>query len=144
MTIKELTIDEIRDALPLVWDVFCKYEAVNYPIDGKEAFYQAIHSEEYLRMLTAYGAFDEERLVGIIATRCEGTHIALFFVDGEYHRRGIGRSLFEYCVKSNTSKQITVHSSEYAVEVYSKLGFVQTMERREEGGIHFVPMKFER
>ena len=31
--------------LPLVWDVFCKYEAVNYPKNGEEAFWNAIHSE---------------------------------------------------------------------------------------------------
>ena len=82
---KQIKIKEIRkieDALLLVWDVFCKYEAVNYPDAGKQAFWDAIHSEEYLQTLHAYGAYEGKRLVGVIATRNEGRHIALFFVDG--------------------------------------------------------------
>ncbi|MEI3367845.1 GNAT family N-acetyltransferase [Clostridium sp. CAG:265] len=30
-----------------------------------------------------------------MATRNHGTHIALFFVDGKYHRQGIGKKLFK-------------------------------------------------
>ena len=40
--VKIKEIREIEDALPLVWDVFCKYEAVNYPNSGKQAFWNAI------------------------------------------------------------------------------------------------------
>jgi len=46
-------------------------------------------------MLRTYGAFQNERLVGVIATRSSGGHIALFFVDGTYQRQGIGKALFE-------------------------------------------------
>jgi GNAT superfamily N-acetyltransferase len=51
--------------------------------------------EGYLSKLRMYGAFMENRLVGVIATRSEGAHIALFFVKGEYHGRGIGSQLFK-------------------------------------------------
>lgn len=105
MKLKRLTADEIYDALPLVWDVFCRSEACSYPEEGKNAFYEAIHDEEYLRGL---------------ATGNEGSHIALFFVDGDYHRQGTGRKLFEECLKDSTTRRITVHSSEYAQEVYRK------------------------
>lgn len=144
MLISRLSREQIEEALPLVWAVFCEYEAVNYPESGKEAFRRAIHSRDYLNMLTAYGAFDEDKLIGIIATRNEGAHIALFFVDGKYHRRGIGRKLFEASMTDNTNSRITVHSSEYAAEIYKKLGFVQTDEIREDGGIRYIPMVFER
>lgn len=144
MTIKRLNRKEIEGALPLVWDVFCKYEAVNYPEDGKEAFRNAIHSEEYLNMLTAYGAFDGDRLIGIIATRNNGSHIALFFVAGEYHKRGIGRKLFENCLANNDSSRITVHSSEYAVGIYERLGFLQIDDMQEDAGIRYIPMEFKR
>ena len=88
-------------------------------------------------MLTAYGAFDDSnRLVGVIATRDEGTHIALFFVDGDYHRQGIGKSLW--------NNRITVHSSQYAAPIYAKLGFVKTGDIQTENGITFIPMIFER
>lgn len=142
MKIKQLNKKKLIKALPLVWEVFCEYEAVNYPEAGKQAFWNAIHSEEYLNMLNAYGAFEGEELLGIIATRNEGSHIALFFVDGAHHKEGIGRRLWNAVLSENTCETITVHSSLFAVEVYKKLGFSQTDDVQEEGGIQYVPMKY--
>lgn len=141
--IKRLDKTELVNTLPLVWRVFCDYEAVNYSESGKQAFWNAIHSEEYLNMLVAYGAFENEKMTGIIATRNEGRHIALFFVDGAYHNQGIGRSLWNTVLADNTEKSITVNSSLYAVEVYKKLGFVITDEVQEDGGIQYVPMEYQ-
>ena len=142
--IKKLSQTELENSLPFVWKVFLEFEAVNYPEEGKAAFYSAIHSKDYLRMLTAYGAFDNDTIIGVIATRNEGSHIALFFVDGEYQRQGIGRKLFEKCLEDNNNPLITVHSSEYAADVYKKLGFSQTEEIREDSGIRYIPMMLER
>lgn len=145
MDIRRLKQDEIIKSLDLVWDVFCRYEAVNYPESAKAAFWQAIHSQDYLNTLTAYGAFDDAgRLVGIIAARNAGTHIALFFVDGDHHRRGIGRKLWKTMLNDSESSRITVHSSQYAVPVYERLGFIKTGAARTEDGITFVPMVFDR
>lgn len=69
--IKALSREELEKALPLVWDVFCEYEAINYTESGKQAFRDAIHSEDYLNMLSAYGVIENNTLVGIIATRNE-------------------------------------------------------------------------
>lgn len=144
MYIEKLSREQIKKALPLIWDVFCEYEAVNYPENGKAAFWEAIHSADYLDSLTAFGAFENEKLIGIIATRNKGAHIALFFVNGKYHRRGIGRKLFEASLRDNKNQRITVNSSEYAVNIYKRLGFVPQSGIMEEGGIRFVPMVFER
>lgn len=51
--LKRLNKTELINALPLVWQVFCDYEAVNYSEYGKQAFWNAIHSEKYLNMLVA-------------------------------------------------------------------------------------------
>lgn len=144
MLINKLSREEIGEALPLIWNVFCEYEAVNYSESGKLAFWQAIHSADYLNELTAYGAFHEDKLIGIIATRKEGSHIALFFVDGQYHGCGVGRRLFEACMENNTNARITVNSSEYAVDIYKKLGFVPEDEMHKDGGIRYIPMVLER
>lgn len=145
MKVRRLKQDEISKSLDLVWRVFCKYEAVSYPESSKAAFWQAIHSADYLNMLTAYGAFDDSnRLVGIIATRDEGAHIALFFVDGDYQGQGIGRKLWNAMLNDNANNKITVHSSQYAVPIYAKLGFVKTGDIQIENGITFIPMVFEK
>lgn len=140
--IKRLNKEELNNALPLVWNVFLEYEEVNCPESSKQAFWDAIHSEDYLAKLTAYGAYEAETLIGIIATRNEGSHLALFFVDGAYHRQGIGRSLWNAVLADNTAKKITVHSSLYAVEVYKKLGFIPTDDVQGESGLQFVPMEY--
>jgi GNAT superfamily N-acetyltransferase len=126
MMIKKLTKVEITEGILLVWRVFNEFEAVNYPESGKKAFWDTIHDELYLDTLMAYGAYDEGKLIGVIAMRNKGSHLALFFVDGAYQRQGIGRKLFETCLKGEeTANQITVHSSEYAVSVYKNLDFLK-------------------
>lgn len=144
LSVRKLSRKELDEAIPLVWNVFNEYEAVHYPEAGKEAFHRAICSPEYLDMLTAYGAFDADSLIGIIATRNAGSHIALFFVHGDYHRQGIGKMLFEECVRDNKNRQITVNSSEYAVDVYKKLGFTQVDSLKDEDGIRYIPMELYR
>ena len=143
MKINHLDKRKLKQALSLVWKVFCEYEAKDYPESGKQAFWDAIHSEEYLDRLDAYGGFEEDELIGIIAMREEGRHVALFFVDGSFHKRGIGRSLWNTVLESNISDTITVNSSLFAVPVYEKLGFVQNGAAQEEAGIRYVPMEYK-
>lgn len=142
MKIKQLSKRKLKEALTLVWEVFLEFEAVNYQEAGKKAFWDAIHSEEYLDMLTAYGAYDNKDLVGIIATRNEGAQLALLFVDGNYHKHGIGRSLWNTVLAENVSPTITVHSSLYAMEFYKKMGFAIKGDIHEDSGIQYIPMEY--
>ena len=142
MIIRLLTKEELNKSLDFIWRVFCDYEAVNYPEDGKQAFYKVLHSEDYLKILTAYGAFKDDNLIGIIATRNDGSHIALFFVAGEYQRLGIGRKLWETVLENSESEIITVNSSLYAKNIYLKLGFKQKSDTQEKDGIRFIPMEY--
>lgn len=87
-----------------------------------------------------HGAFVQEELVGIIATRNEGTHIALFFVEGKYHRQGIGKRLCQTVQSVNNSNKMTVNSSPYAVPIYHKLGFKDTDTEQVVNGLRFTPM----
>lgn len=142
MKIRQLSTAELRNAIPFVWKVFCEFEGANYSESGKTAFYQAINSEEYLRQLSAFGAFEKNELLGIIATRNGGSHVALFFVEGTHQKQGIGKLLWNTVLAQNTADAITVHSSLYAAEVYKSLDFVQTDKVREENGIRYVPMEY--
>lgn len=141
--IKQLNREELEQALPLVWTVFFEYEAINYSESDKRAFWDAIHSKEYLDSLSSYGAFENDTLVGIIATRNEGSHIALFFVDGNHQNQGIGRRLWNEVANNTSAKAITVHSSIYAKDIYSRLGFLQNGDLCNDGGIQYVPMVYK-
>ncbi|MBQ3842674.1 MAG: GNAT family N-acetyltransferase [Ruminiclostridium sp.] len=143
ITVRELERDELKPALDLVWKVFLEYEAPDYSREGVEEFYKSIHDEKFLSKLTVYGAFttEDNELVGVTATRSEGTHIALFFVDGKYHRHGIGRMMFETAKERCPTKKMTVNSSPYALPIYRKLGFKDTALEQVINGLRFTPME---
>jgi GNAT superfamily N-acetyltransferase len=139
--VREIGAEETEEALALVWNVFQEYEAPDYTKEGVEEFYKSIHDEAYLSNLCWYGAFVQEKLVGILATRSAGTHIALFFVDGKYHRQGIGKRLYQLARSRNHLDKMTVNSSPYAVPVYHKLGFTDTDTEQVVSGLRFTPME---
>jgi predicted GNAT family N-acyltransferase len=141
MEIKKLNRTEYETILPLVWKVFLEYEAVYYTKTGQKAFYNAINDNKFLDMLDVYGAYYNDELVGVLATRNQNSHIALFFVDGKYHHQGIGRKLFEAMLQDSTASCITVHSSIYATNIYHHFGFVDTDVKQEENGIQYIPME---
>ncbi len=141
LIIKKIDINE--EVISLVWKVFLEFEAPDYSQEGIEMFKDIIHDDEYLSQLSCHGAYGEGKLLGVIATRQNNYHIALFFVDGNHHKEGIGRRLFEAAKFSCSSPKMTVHSSPFAVPVYGKMGFVQTDNEQIENGIRFTPMEMK-
>ena len=141
--IRELGAEETQTALSLVWRVFTEYEAPDYTEEGAEEFRRSINDADYLSKLRFYGAFVHERMVGVIAVRSLGTHIALLFVDGEYHRNGIGKALFRTAAAECMADTMTVNSSPYALGFYHKLGFRDTAAEQNVNGLRFTPMESE-
>ena len=139
--IKELKPEETGRALELVHRVFMTYEAPDYTREGTEEFEKSIRDEAYLSQLRFFGAFLKEELVGVLATRSGGTHIALFFVEGQYHRQGIGTRLFHAALAHDPADTMTVNSSPYAVPVYHHLGFRDTDAEQTVNGLRFTPME---
>ena len=92
--IRRLSEDERQAALDLAWIVFSEYESPDYSEEGTEEFRKCLHDEEYLYGIDYYGAFYDHKLIGLIGIRTELEHICFFFVDGQYHRKGIGTMMF--------------------------------------------------
>ena len=142
MRIEEIGANGREKALVLVLSVFMQYEAPDYSEQGIQTFKDFIHNQKSIDMLEFYGAYRNHEIAGVIATKNNGNHIALFFVDGKYHRQGIGRKLFETVLLKSTGEKITVNSSPYAVEVYKKLGFVPDRDEQISEGMRFTPMTY--
>ena len=142
-TIRKLSEDERQTALDLAWVVFSEYESPDYAAEGTEEFRKCLHDEGYLSGLHYYGAFDAEKLIGEIAIRPEQKHICFFFVDGRYHRRGIGTRMFQRLLEDYPRETITLNSSPYGRPFYKAIGFVPTDEEKTVNGIRFTPMKYE-
>ena len=142
ITVRELGGEETDSATELCWEVFKECEAPDYTEFGTEEFCRSIHNRGFISQLRYFGAFDGERMTGVIAIRERG-HIALFFVKGEYHGRGIGRRLFERAEKE-CGEKITVNSSPYALKIYRRLGFKETDSEQSVNGLRFTPMEYRR
>lgn len=70
----------------------------------------------------------------------------MFFVDDNYHNRGIGRKILsiyeeEILKEEKNEFEITVNSSLYAAGIYEKFGFKKTGDPDEKDGIISIPMK---
>lgn len=141
-SIRKLESIDTEAALDLVYRVFMEYEAPDYTEEGVEEFRKTMQDEDYLSKLCMYGAYVSEKLIGVIATRSGGTHIALFFVDSGFQGKGVGRNLFQKVSAECGSNRITVNSSPYAVPIYKNLGFTQTDTEKTVNGLRFTPMEY--
>jgi len=141
--IRRLSSDERPAALNLAWRVFSEYESPDYSAEGTEEFRKCLHDEKYLSGLHYYGAFDGRKLIGEIAIRSYKKHICFFFVDGDYHRLGIGTRMFRSLLEDFPNEKITLNSSPFGVAFYKAIGFVPTDEEKTVNGIRFTPMTFE-
>lgn len=144
VSVRELAKENIPEALALVRRVFREYESLDYTVEGIAEFERSIRDEGWLSQLRLWGGYTGGKPIGVIATRSVGTHIALFFVDGRFHRQGVGRQLFETALAACPSDTMTVNSSPYAVPVYRALGFRETAAEQNVNGLRFTPMAFRK
>jgi GNAT superfamily N-acetyltransferase len=133
----------------LVKRVFNACVASDYSAEGIASYYDFItpqyvqnwRKENRICLVAKAG----EKIVGIIDVR-DGYHITMFFVDVEYQKKGIGRTLLDkavaLCRQCNPAPSvIEVHSSPFAVGIYSRLGFDKKGEEQEIKGIRFTTME---
>lgn len=140
MEIRKIKKFEMKKALDLVWRTFLEFEALDYTEEGILEFKKTIDDEYWIKEREFYGAYKNNEILGVIVTK-DKNHIALFFVDGKYHRQGIGKKLYEKVLKLNKDDFFTVNSFPYAKEVYKHLGFEFTDDMQIINGLKFYPMK---
>ncbi len=141
----------LAEALGLVWNVFCEFEAPEYCEEGVAEFKRyiepdAIHAKLESGELQMWISLSEDRVTGVIALR-PPCLISLLFVDKHYHHQGIARTLFEHVLALVKAKgehhEMTVFSSPYAAGYYRRMGFADTDTEQTVNGIRFIPMKRE-
>lgn len=83
---------------------------------------------------------DGSGLCGMIAIR-EDSHIHHLFVSRGTRRRGIARQLWDHALRVHGRREYTVNSSEVAVPVYERFGFVAKAAPQTVKGVRFVLME---
>ena len=142
LLVRPLESAEKGNALQLAWRVFCEFESPVYAPEGTEEFKRCLNDDAYLSGIRYYGAFDADKLVGVLGIREEKCHVCFFFVEGEYQRLGIGRKLFRRMQKDFPARTITLNSSPYGLPFYKVLGFTATGSEKTVNGIRFTPMEY--
>lgn len=143
MTIRLIRPEEKGDAIRLISSVFMEFEAPDYSEEGIRAFLSFLSEPEMLALFTMYGAFEKETLIGVLAVR-DRVHISLFFVDGKWHKQGIGTALFHRFLSETDADMITVNAAPFAVPFYRKLGFIAVDTEKTENGIRYRPMQYRK
>ena len=146
--VRPAAAQEWDEAMQLVLRTFTEFDAPDYSEEGIANFHKFITDAELRRLFMTgeyqlYVALYEGKILGIISLR-EKKHISLLFVEGRYHRSGIGKLLISYArARAVKEKQecITVNASPYAVGFYLKQGFGRLGEEMTADGIRFTPMK---
>ncbi|MBQ7761482.1 MAG: GNAT family N-acetyltransferase [Clostridia bacterium] len=139
--IERLDSSYIDECLDLVWLVFSEFEVPVFPREGAVEYKRIIEETRQKKNITFYGALDGERVVGVLGMR-ENNHIGYFYVNKDYHKRGIGKSLFKRMVQDYEKKTFTVNAAPYGVPIYTRLGFVPTDKEQNVKGVIFTPMKY--
>mgnify|MGYP004558974795 FL=1 len=146
--IERAKINDIEEISDLVKKIYLKY---NSKIDSEEGINNILTfmSKENMRLrfyiegaLMLVARDKNNKIVGAIELK-NFEHISLFFVDDKYFKFGIGKKLFEEVKNILKLEKYSVNASDYALEFYKKLGFVQITDSiKIENGVHFHPMLY--
>ena len=144
--IEKAQIEDIKEISNLIKRIYLKY---NSKIDSEEGIKNILifASAESMRLrffiegaLMLVARDENKKIVGVIELR-NFEHISLFFVDDKYFKLGIGKKLFEEAKNIFGYEKFSVNASDYGLEFYKKLGFIQITDSiKIEKGVHFYPM----
>lgn len=149
MEIRMLGLQELSLALDLVREVFEQDVAPSYREEGIEKFREYICYEDMsrrfqMRELYFFGAFEGEKLLGVIAVS-RTRHICLFFVRKDQQGKGIGKMLYqkvcELCTQGLAVNRVTMNATPNAVNSCMHLGMRAVDREQEAGGMRFTPME---
>lgn len=144
---RQMLPGEEESVCNMIRTVFNEFVAPEFSVEGVNIFINFVSAENMKKRHEDGNQIilaSKDSVVGALEIR-DKNHIALFFVDKNYHRRGIGRKLMQVGLERAKTinpeiKKITVNSSVFAVPVYEKLGFQVTEELQISHGTKYVPM----
>ena len=138
----KLGTERIDECLDTIWRVFSLFEVPIFPKEGELEYKRRIEETRKLKNICFYGALHNDKVIGVLGIY-ENSHIGYFYIDKEYHGLGIARDLFNLARKDHRGI-VTVNAMPYGVPVYTHLGFVPTDTQKNENGIIFTPMRYDK
>ncbi|HVY55431.1 MAG TPA: GNAT family N-acetyltransferase [Thermodesulfobacteriota bacterium] len=132
----------------LVAKSFNEFVAPDFPDEGIDEFFSYANPRSLKKRSEGSHfvlvAEPDGVLAGMIEVR-EMRHVSMLFVDKAFHRKGIGKGLFQAALERIYSEgpipeMLTVNSSRFAVPFYERLGFVRSGDEEIIHGVIHIPM----
>ena len=153
VSIEMLREEEVEELSSVILEVFNEFVPGDFLEEGITLFKEFI-SVDSLKIREEKGvaftlvAKNEGRIIGTISIQ-DKDHIALFFVNKDYHGQGIGKRLFLEALnkiilcEERSLKKVTVNAWPNSVEVYKSLGFKEQGEGAllQTKGLVYLPME---
>jgi len=148
MNIREATPGDAESISKLLSELSAKYITKKFTVDGAEHLLASMNLDaikKYIHSGFKYHVAEiDKQVVGVVGIR-DNSHLYHLFVAEKYQRKGIARKLWqlamEACLANGNPGEFTVNSSEYALGVYERLGFVAQSGPEEKNGVIYIPMK---
>ena len=148
MRIRPLTEADIPAVAALFRELAQEF-IVHESVPEGAAMFLRENDEAALRRFIAAGthvyhvAESEGAIAGFIAMR-DRSHIFHLFVAKACHGQGLARKLWDVAREASGHEgTFTVNSSNYALGVYAKFGFVRTAPKQCVKGLYYNPMSLE-
>jgi len=138
---------DIRPVAALLAALALEHITHEFDARARERFL-AKNDESNIRDFVAQGfryhvAESRGRVVGFVGVR-DNKHLYHLFVANDFQRRGVARRLWtvarEECIAAGNPGTFTVNSSNNAVAVYERLGFVRSGPTKNDDGALYNPM----
>lgn len=140
--------EEWAPAMKMIWRTFLRYDGQDYTEEGIRNFFDFITDDDLYRAFLrgeyqVMVALAQGTVIGAGSLR-NRNHLSLLFVDGAYHRRGVGSTILirlcDYLEHEMGERYISLKAAPYAVGFYRKLGFRVVRPEAEYSGIRVTDM----
>lgn len=75
ISVRRLDLSEYKEAASLSLEIYLQTGEEDFDEQGLETFKSFVNDEAMINSLVIYGAFDEARLVGVMAVKDEGKYV---------------------------------------------------------------------
>ena len=147
--IRKAVLDDAEGIGALITMLAEKFITAEFSPEAQKHFLASNDGQSVMKFMQAglsyQVAIDGERIAGVIGVK-DNAHLYHLFVDLRYQGRGLARRLWQVakddCIGNGNKGIFTVNSSNNAVGLYEKLGFLRTGPMQNHDGVFFNPMEF--
>lgn len=138
---KKLSEKEYEGAINFSYNEMLSNNQIEDTFKNRTIFIKLNLLKAYDNLLHLYGAFDNNKLIGVIGY--ENDHISILFVNNKYRNNGIATRLLKHALNyyiDNDIKTIKLSSTKEALDFYKKFDFLIDEDTNYD---KYIPLKRE-